>query len=753
MTESSIESPVEVIVDSTEEVSVRVLHVDDEVGFLKVAKQCLEMHGALQIETASSVDEAMEKMKKKTYDVVVSDYQMPEKDGIDFLKELREKDKTVSFIMFTGRGREEVAIRALNLGADRYLNKTGDPETVYGELAHSIRQTVKQKRAEKMLKESEEKYRNLFENAKDVTLTLDLKGRMTSINKAAEEYGFKKDEIIGKNMRKYAPKKYWPRLFKELAHLTRGKAAKGVIEIITPKGKKTAEYNSSPIIINNRVVGVQSILKDVTERKKVEREIRESQQKFKLFFMNNPEAADYLDPTFHIIDINPRFEELFGYSLDEIKGKHINDLIVPEDRMEEAEMLDKKAGERIVYHDTLRKRKDGTFIPVSISAAPITLEGKLVGTVGLYKDISQLKKTENELEESRRHFQMLFNVMVDPVVIVDRRGKFLEVTDRVEEITGFKREELLGKNFLRTKIVTPRSKAVLIKNLAKRMVGMHVPPYEVDVLTKDGKKIQYEINAARIEYKGKQADLVAFRDVSERKKTMEKLKILNEKLGVIGKLTRHDVRNKLSTITGNVYLTRQKLTRDHETLEHLSEIESACGQMERILDFARVYEKIGMEELAYMDVENSLGEAIKLSSDLQGIKIVNDCKGLKVLADSLLHQLFYNLIHNSMRHGEKVVQIRLHYEKTEKDRLKLIFEDNGVGIPDDEKEKIFKEGYGKGTGYGLYLIRKMCDVYGWTIQETGKQGKGAQFTTTIPKKDEKGRMNYQFQCMHGQVDK
>ena len=69
----------------------------------------------------------------------------------------------------------------------------------------------------------------------------------------------------------------------------------------------------------------------------------------------------------------------------------------------------------------------------------------------------------------------------------------------------------------------------------------------------------------------------------------------------------------------------------------------------------------------------------------------------------------------------------------EENHLKLFYEDDGVGIPEDEKEKIFVEGYGKGTGYGLYLIRKICEAYGWTIQETGKQGKGAQFTITIPK--------------------
>ena len=407
-------------------------------------------------------------------------------------------------------------------------------------------------------------------------------------------------------------------------------------------------------------------------------------------------------------------------------------------------MLDKKAGERIVYYDTFRKRKDGTLIPVSISAAPITLEGKLVGTVGLYKDISQLNRMENEVKESRRHFQMLFNVMVDPVIIVDRKGKFLEVTDRVVEITGFQKEELIGKNFLRTKIVTAKSKAILIKNLAKRMIGMHVAPYEIAVLTKDGKKLPYEINAARIEYKGNPADLVAFRDVSERKKTMEDLKILNEKLSVVGKLTRHDVRNKLAIISGNAYLIKQKLTGNHDALEHLSEIESSSEQMERILEFARIYEKIGVEELSYLDVEKCLEEAIKLFSDLQGIKIVNDCRGLTVLTDSLLRQLFYNLIHNSLRHGEKVVQITAHYKKMGKDRLRLVFKDDGVGIPEVEKEKIFKEGYGKGTGYGLYLVKKMCEVYGWAIQETGKQDNGAQFTITIPRLDEQGRQNFQL---------
>jgi PAS domain S-box-containing protein len=136
-------------------------------------------------------------------------------------------------------------------------------------------------------------------------------------------------------------------------------------------------------------------------------ETRESQEKFERLFMDNPEAAVYLDPHFHILDVNPRFSELFGYSLDEVEGKHINSAIVPKDKMEEAEMLDKKAEERYFSHDTVRKRKDGSLVPVSISAAPITVEGQLIGYVGLYKDVTERKQMERKLQEYSEHLEEL----------------------------------------------------------------------------------------------------------------------------------------------------------------------------------------------------------------------------------------------------------------------------------------------------------------------------------------------------------
>jgi DNA-binding response OmpR family regulator len=148
MTESVSESSAPILSNSTMKKSIKILHVDDDPSFLKVTKQCLETQGEFEVDTASSVNEALGKLEKTDYDAVVSDYQMSGKDGLEFLKELREKGNTVPFIVFTGKGREQVAITALNLGADQYIDKHGDPETVYYELAHAIHQAVDRRSAQ-----------------------------------------------------------------------------------------------------------------------------------------------------------------------------------------------------------------------------------------------------------------------------------------------------------------------------------------------------------------------------------------------------------------------------------------------------------------------------------------------------------------------------------------------------------------------------------------------------------------------------
>jgi PAS domain S-box-containing protein len=127
---------------------MNVLYADDETGMLDVGKEFLEMSGKLKVETASSAKDALTKMADRRFDVIVSDYQMPEMDGLEFLKHVRLRDKFIPFILFTGHGREEVVIDACHAGVSCYLQKGGSPLPMFVELEHRIEQAVKKQMAE-----------------------------------------------------------------------------------------------------------------------------------------------------------------------------------------------------------------------------------------------------------------------------------------------------------------------------------------------------------------------------------------------------------------------------------------------------------------------------------------------------------------------------------------------------------------------------------------------------------------------------
>lgn len=229
----------------------------------------------------------------------------------------------------------------------------------------------------------------------------------------------------------------------------------------------------------------------------------------------------------------------------------------------------------------------------------------------------------------------------------------------------------------------------------------------------------------------------ALSKIVERKRTRrmlvedsKKINALNEKLRVVGSLTRHDVRNKLSALNVHIFLLKKKV-KDHPKLaQHIEGIELASKQIVELLEFARIYEKLGAEELNFIDVGDCIAKASELV-DLKNNELINDCHSLTVMADSLLRQLLYNLIDNTLQHSQNSTKVRFHYE--EDSTLKLIYEDNGVGIAEDRKKAIFEERNGTGIGHGLYLVKRICDTYGWEISETGKPGQGVQFVISIPK--------------------
>ena len=128
--------------DSDKKEPIKVLFVDDDKEFLKSAKQCLELQGNFNIETACSVDEAMEKMKNNKPDAIICDIQMPLKDGFEFLKALRDSEHDVPFIVFTVTEDKETALKAFKLGANGFVGKAGNPEVVFSTLQRCIEKAV-----------------------------------------------------------------------------------------------------------------------------------------------------------------------------------------------------------------------------------------------------------------------------------------------------------------------------------------------------------------------------------------------------------------------------------------------------------------------------------------------------------------------------------------------------------------------------------------------------------------------------------
>jgi len=182
---------------------IRVLYVDDESALLKIVKTFLELSGQILVDTSISVSDAREKLETQPYDAILSDYDMPEMDGIEFLRYIRLRFGELPFILFTGKGREEVVINALNSGADFYLQKGGEPKSQFVELEHKIRQAVEQNRIKDELLRSEQRYRNVVEDQTEFICRFLPDGTHIFVNEAYCRYfGKDRDEIIG---RKFCP--------------------------------------------------------------------------------------------------------------------------------------------------------------------------------------------------------------------------------------------------------------------------------------------------------------------------------------------------------------------------------------------------------------------------------------------------------------------------------------------------------------------------------------------------------------------
>jgi PAS domain S-box-containing protein len=416
---------------------IRVLYVDDEPGLLEIGRLFLEGRKEFQVDTLESAQDALNGSAIRRCEAIVSDYHMPGMDGIDFLKSVRHQFSDLPFILFTGRGREEVVIEAINNGADFYLQKGGDPTAQFAELAHKIRQAVARRRAElsrvkaeEDLRENEERLRSLVEMLPVGVLVHDQKGKILYLNPEGLRLAGAQsiDDFSGMDVLASIHPDDRSRVMEQnqLQQTEDGIIPPVELRLLTLDGHPySAEVTSKPILYGG-TPAVMVLFQDLSPRKKAEDELRaayeqiaaseeelrgnldemvrsqkereKSEKNFQTLVDSAPDGI-YTHLHDRFIYLNRAALRLFGASsADQLVGTNVWNRIHPSfhgivrERVKRL-TLDK---EPVGQYDDVYVRLDGSPFDVEVTGVPYEYDGQN-GTLVMFRDITQRKRREEAL--------------------------------------------------------------------------------------------------------------------------------------------------------------------------------------------------------------------------------------------------------------------------------------------------------------------------------------------------------------------
>jgi len=264
---------------------ISVLYVDDEPALLDLGKKFLERSGMFDVETTPSPVDALDLLQQRDYDGIISDYQMPEMDGIGLLKNIRSRYPDLPFIIFTGKGREEIVIQAFDAGADYYVQKGGDTLSQFRELSHKVKRAVEKRQVEKALKVSVDQYRNVVEDQTEFICRFLPDGTHNFVNDAYCRYfGMQKEKIIGHRFIPQIPEEDAGITRSHFASLTRDSPT-GTSEhrVILPDGSLRWHQWSDRAIFDESgtLVEYQSVGRDITDRKTAELDLAKKNEELR----------------------------------------------------------------------------------------------------------------------------------------------------------------------------------------------------------------------------------------------------------------------------------------------------------------------------------------------------------------------------------------------------------------------------------------------------------------------------------------
>jgi PAS domain S-box-containing protein len=450
--------------------ATRLLYVDDEPTLLEIAKIFLEAKGDFIVDTLTSANEALVVLTTVKYDAIISDYQMPDMDGITFLKKLKASGNTTPFIIFTGRGREEIVIQALNEGADFYLQKGGEPRSQFAELAHKIHQAVHQREAAASIRDLERREADIINFLPDATFAIDTQGVVIAWNRAMEKMtGVAPDRILGKGNYEYSIPFYHERrpilidLVLKDDPVTAGKypAIKRdgttlFSEITIPHfnngGGAALWFTATPLYdTQGNIIGAIESIREITERVQVKEALRESEKRFRELSDLLPLIIYETDTCGNLTYANHIAFEQFGYSEEEFrKGLNVIQMIAPVDRERAATALRAMSEGRKKTEpaeEYLALRKDGSTFHIVIYSSPVFVNDRVTGLRGIILDVTERKRAEDAIRESEKRYR---NIVEDQTEFISRflpDGTHIFVNEAYCRYFGVKRDDILGQRF------------------------------------------------------------------------------------------------------------------------------------------------------------------------------------------------------------------------------------------------------------------------------------------------------------------
>jgi len=630
-----------------------------------------------------------------------------------------------------------------------------------------MRDINERKNAEKNLRESEEKYRGILENMNEGYYEVDLRGNFTFFNEQTSNFlGYSKYELLGKNFREMINKNDIDDVYKKFNSVYKSEIPNIIYEseVITGEGKKKIIENSVNLRKDSKGkrLGFYCLARDITERKKSELKIKESEEKFRTLAEQSIMGIGIFQEG-SLKYINKAFSEITEFSLDEISNWPKNEfrkIIHPDD----LEYFIKHHDEQNLSYRVITK--SGKVKWIERFSKSIFYQGEFAEFITL-TDITEKREYAQKLQDSELKYRLITENVNEMISVINENFENEYRNENMHiKITGYSNEERIGKSPL--ELIHPDDRALSIKMLREGFKSGEGKG-EIRHKRKDGQWIWLDVKGKMfIDIDGKKKALVISRDITERKKAEEKLKDSEQKYreafnraNFYRELFAHDFNNIIQNIHSSAELFQiydshpekeadvrdlfkiiseqvkraRKLITNVQALTNLEETEISIGKKEAF--------QILNESIRYIN-ETFQDRNVNIQIDFQlfeGDSIIK----LKVNANEFLNDVFDNILINSIKYNEnKLVEIIINISKEEKNNkkyIKLEFRDNGIGIPDERKEKVFQRGYHKersikGMGLGLSLVKKIIESYNGEIwvedKVKGDYKKGSNFVLLIP---------------------